>query len=96
MPYVTSETLPPKWNSSVTYWERSPDPAHRDAFKDTEMHKNLTDQVSDRRLGWMAVDWCENAIGFVPDGTAFEEDPDTFELKLGYFKDDRMFAYRVG
>ena len=42
----------------------------------------------------MAIDWYENPVGFVPDGSCYmpKRKPE-FETKRGYFDDGRMFSY---
>lgn len=51
---------------SVHDWERAKDPFHADAAPD-EFKSQF--KQGERLSGWMALDWCGNAIGFVPDGT---------------------------
>lgn len=50
---------------SIHDWEKSLDPFHKDAFPN-EFKQVGTD--GERANGWMALDWCGNAIGFVSDG----------------------------
>ena len=50
---------------SVHDWERGTDPFSREC-----MPTHLQDRFSDKpaATGWLALDWCGNAIGFVCDG----------------------------
>lgn len=50
---------------SVADWERSLDPWHQDAFPDE--FKDKAPNKGKRKEGWMALDWCGNPIGFLPD-----------------------------
>ena len=51
--------------------------------------------TGDRKFGWMAVDYAENAVGFIPDGTEFNCDLPDYDIEVGYFKDKRNFAYPI-
>lgn len=64
--FTVGPSQPPSFQG-VDYWERGGDPFHADAFKGTELAG--FGSKGERRKGWMAIDWCENPIGFVPDGT---------------------------
>lgn len=77
--YTVGPTQPPAFDGSVDYWERSPDPAHPNAFKGTELEGSFTTKVPQRQ-GWMAIDWIENPIGFVADGTRIPGIAPKFEL----------------
>lgn len=78
--YIIGATQPPGFNG-VDYWERSGDPFHREAFQGTELAGHGSGGV--RRQGWMAIDWTENCLGFVPDGTRANGKPPKFELIEG-------------
>lgn len=56
---------PPPVPEYGDHWERSLDPWHRDAFPDE--FKESAPHQKERNEGWMLIDWCGNAIGFVPD-----------------------------
>lgn len=75
--YTIGPTQPPSFQN-VDYWERSGDPFHADAFKSTELEGFGAKGV--RRMGWMAIDWCENPVGFVPDGAVFQGEAPRFTL----------------
>lgn len=60
----------------VEYWERSADPYHPEALKG--IWPGIKGKQP-RREGWMGIDWAENAIGFVPDGTVYDYVP-PFEI----------------
>ena len=49
---------------------RSLDPWHVDAFPDEFKYAGTT---GERAAGWLALDWCGNAIGFIPDGTIYAD-----------------------
>lgn len=51
-------------------YERALDPWHRDAFAGIA---NIGG-TSERKEGWMALDWAGNPIAFIPDGTEFDDD----------------------
>jgi hypothetical protein len=81
--YLVDENNPPPLWSGVAYWERSNDPFHADAFKGLEVNgKNTLIVTTDkdaklsegkRKSGWMAIEWTENPVGFVGDGTEVTE-----------------------
>ena len=81
--YIVDENNPPPLLTGVAYWERSNDPFHADAFKGLEVNgKNTLIVTSDkdsqisqgpRKSGWMAIEWTENPVGFVGDGTEVTE-----------------------
>lgn len=48
-------------------WERSKSPWHVDAFPPE--FKDRAPEQGARKTGWLEIDWCGNAIGWVPDGT---------------------------
>jgi hypothetical protein len=50
---------------SIADWERGLDPWHRDAFPDE--FKGRAPHRGKRKEGWVALDWCGNIVGFVPD-----------------------------
>ena len=50
---------------SVHDWERGLDPWHVDAFP--EEFKYAAPNQGERKMGWLALDWCGNVIGFKPD-----------------------------
>lgn len=70
MTTTVSENSPPQWRLGVSYWERSEDPFHAEAFP-LEYRKAISTNEP-RRAGWMAIDYVENPIGFVADGTECE------------------------
>lgn len=95
MKNIVSETVIPPVVSGMEYWERTSDPWHEDAFKGTGVDPHDPSAIvlggpnpvppkgQARRMGWMAIDWCENPVGFVPDGHEFEEEPGKFILGMG-------------
>lgn len=68
-PTETSATVAPNFNYGY-YLERSSDPWHADAFPQGMKHAGTT---GERKEGWMIIDWAENPVGFVPDGTPLEK-----------------------
>ena len=48
-------------------WKRGKSPWHADAFPAD--FKDRAPEQGDRKTGWIEIDWCGNAIGWVPDGT---------------------------
>ena len=81
---VSAECPPPLW-SGVAYWERSNDPFHADAFKGIDLKDKAAlfvggmgdvlnkPKQDTRKSGWMAIEWTENPVGFVADGTEVTE-----------------------
>lgn len=73
--YVTNIACPPCEFLGEFYWERSLDPWHPDAFNNVLQVSWWTkfvrrfQNIPKRKEGWMAIDYAENAIGFIPDGT---------------------------
>jgi hypothetical protein len=71
---ITSKNQKPpieKMHRSVVDFERSLDPWHEDAFP-AELREAGT--TGKRQEGWMALDWCGNPLGFIPDGTEYPDD----------------------
>lgn len=87
--YRVSKNIPPPF-SVCDYYERSCDPFAPgmidEALGGPEVkHKPET--------GWMAIDFCENPVGFIPDGTEIDEKIPEYELATGFYPDGRKFAY---
>ena len=107
MSYLVSKDCPPHFGPSVNYWERSLDPFHADAFKGVaeQIGKGCEvvlaciggqiDISPKRREGWMAIDWIENPIGFVPDGTEQDGEPPAFEIRPSDMCPEYNGAHRV-
>lgn len=77
---IVDELNPPPYSYMCyggSYWERSLDPWHPDAFPSEFNFKSN----SRRKGGWMLIDWIENPIGFVSDDTLLEGDPDLYDIK---------------
>lgn len=99
---IVSDTLPPPMSYGVCYWERSPDPFHADAFKGVDLPPNTEVLViggeprpvttKSRGNGWLAIDWCENPVGFVPDGTAIDQES-TQEFTIAPGPHGNLVAY---
>jgi hypothetical protein len=108
MKVIVSETQPPPDPHKYlgTYWERSADPWHPEAFANVDKSKksfvwigfiegkfgkvgselNLTGAgYGKRKEGWMAIDWCENAIGFIADGTEVDAPKVRYDFREGPF-----------
>lgn len=50
---------------------------------------------SPRVEGWMGIDWCENPLGFIPDGSQFDGEPSTkYVLRDGPY--GHLCAYPEG
>ena len=82
-PKFTVDEFSPPPLDSVYYWERGLDPAHVDAFKDTELDRYLPESNEPRKEGWMAIDYHENPTGFVPDGTEVPFHKEDYILAMG-------------
>ena len=69
---VSATQKPPidKFMNGVVDFERSLDPWHADAFPSEFKEVGTT---GERKAGWMALDWCGNPLGFIPDGTEMSE-----------------------
>lgn len=101
MSYVVSESQPPQLASGVAYWERSSDPWHPEAFAGLNLEQatvvaiggEIKDAGSPRSSGWMAIDWIENPVGFVADGSEQEGDTGQYVFKTG--PAGHMCAYPV-
>lgn len=78
MELVVSKDHPPGIEVAehgVMYWERSADPWHPDAMNAALIAEGITPLKSNgkpREQGWMAIEWTENPVGFVPDGHKYE------------------------
>ena len=57
--------------------ERGKSPGHADACP--AEFKGRAPEQGDRKEGWFEIDWCGNAIGWVPDGTVIR--PNTSDDK---------------
>lgn len=87
---IVSSTLPPEFGYGVKYWERSSDPWHPEAFVGVI---KFTSSPTPRRSGWMAIDWIENPIGFVPNGTKTTV-ASNFKIKPGPYGRDCAYQPR--
>lgn len=91
--FKTSKSQPPPFNG-FAYFERSCDPFHPKKIQ-SALDKTI-DSTDIPESGWMGIDWFENPIGFIPDGTGYEVLNESFSIEEGYFSDGRMFAYPIG
>lgn len=68
---ITPKEKPPLglMGGSVHDWERSIDPFSRECMPDEFKHLFPKKKAS---TGWLALDWCGNAIGFAQDGNVIE------------------------
>lgn len=68
---------------SVHSWERGLDPWHIDAFPE-DLQPQMKDRVATgkRKSGWYALDAWGNEIGFVADGTLWEEHRPSLEIQV--------------
>lgn len=100
MSYTIGPDAPPPFTGRADYYERSNDPFHVSATEHVEgtalFIGGAVYTSEPRRNGWMAIDYCENAVGFYPDGMVMDCEPEPFVIQEGYFADRRMFAYPVG
>ena len=88
--YKTDENTPPPFEG-VSYYERCCNP-----FDQSKILSALQGKPAPKLpdSGWMAIDFYENPIGFVPDGSCYEPNrKPEFEVIQGYFDDGRMFSY---
>lgn len=67
---ITSITTKPPLDEYK--FERGKDPWHRDAFNGFDEEVRSLFKDGDRKEGWLVLDWCENVLGFIPDGTKYE------------------------
>lgn len=69
---ISETQMPPigGFGGSAHQYERSPDPFAR-KFIPEHLQKYFPDAPP--RMGWLAIDWCGNVIGFVPDGAVFND-----------------------
>lgn len=90
---VVSEKLPPALPFYATYWERSADPFHPYEFEGTGVKIDWSGESKSGppRNGWMAIDWCGNSVGWVPDGAPYMVSPVDFEFRTGPY--GRLCAY---
>lgn len=91
--FKTSKDLPPPFGGCA-YFERSCDPFHPKVLQ-SALDKTI-DSSDVPESGWMGIDWGENPICFIPDGTGYEKRNESFSIEEGYFPDGRMFAYPLG
>lgn len=89
---VDAQTPPPDPAAYAgVYWERTSDPFHVDAMPTDMKPDTLVVTINGqfkggpRKDGWMAIDWCENAVGFVADGTEIDRDPGAYAIRPGPF-----------
>ncbi len=72
---IVSAERAPAVAGSAWYWERCEDPFHADAFKGIDLSNTVLLTFGGevrggaRKSGWMAIDWCENPVGWIADGT---------------------------
>lgn len=89
---VDAQTPPPDPGTYAgVYWERASDPFHFDAMPADMKPDTLVVTINGQfkgglRLdGWMAIDWCENAVGFVADGTDIDGAASLYVIRTGPF-----------
>jgi hypothetical protein len=109
---TVDEKTPPPLPNYGTYWERTSDPFHIDSMPDDMKNvppENVIVIGSDRKgfstrprkEGWMLIDWCENAIGWVADGETVDGEPQEYTIKQGpyghpcAYSNDRVGAERM-
>jgi hypothetical protein len=51
------------------------------------------DQLDQAREGWLAIDWIENPVGFVPDGYEQQGEEHVFIIQPGPYK--HLCAYQI-
>lgn len=68
---IVDKDNPPDLTNAIDKWERGLDPWHRDAFPDEFKYAGTTGK---RKGGWFGLDWCGNAIVFIPDGLIMKTD----------------------
>lgn len=69
---IVSKSCPPPRQMAKVYFERGKSPWHSDAFPDRL--KKQAPEKGDRKEGWMCIDHCGNAVGWIPDGHQFKVD----------------------
>lgn len=77
MNYVVSSDQPPPYLGGVMYWERGGDPFNPGLLAAALAAEGLNaGKVNSPPVaqGWMAIEWGENPVGFLPDGHVFEAD----------------------
>lgn len=76
------------------------DPFHADGFADLDLEGSVVialggmageSAVGAIGNGWMAIDWCENPVGWIADGTPSAATEDQFEFRTGPY--GRVCAY---
>jgi hypothetical protein len=94
---VDAQTPPPDPRAYCgVYFERTSDPFHPSAFAEAlggKKKSSVTILVGvgaqsnkgPRKEGWMAIDWCENPIGFIADGTEIDGAPGKYVIRTGPF-----------
>jgi hypothetical protein len=102
MSYIVSAVKPPIASGGVAYWERSTDPFHFSAIEAALQPAKHTvalliggtiDQLDQAREGWLAIDWIENPVGFVPDGYEQQGEEHVFIIQPGPYK--HLCAYQI-
>lgn len=91
MTYIVDIDNPPPLYGGGVYWERGEDPWHGDAFKKGFFNKAKSILLlgspgiskGKRKAGWMLIDFAENPIGFIPDGSMVEQAKSTWVFAIG-------------
>jgi hypothetical protein len=85
---TVSGDSPPPYLFGGEYWERSSDPFHWKALGNIPT-KNIViigKELSqgERKDGWLLIDYAENPIGFIPDGTQYEGNDKLNQVKYTF------------
>lgn len=87
---IVDEATPPNvhWGA---YWERSADPHNPGLAQAVIDVHTSANRMSPEDTGWALIDWIENVIGFIPDGSEMDGDPIEYVYGQGMY--GRKCAY---
>jgi hypothetical protein len=87
--YTVDVNNPPHRRRSTQYWERSKDPYHPKAYAKLPWvswwRTFFTSIGNPRKEGWAGIDYAENMMAFVPDGSVEDGEVPEYIFKVGPF-----------
>ena len=86
--YTVADFVPPQPRPGVQYWERTRDPYHPAAYDSLLggiLKESLWCQLfrPARKSGWGGIDYSENLVAFVPDGSVEDGSVPEYFLRKG-------------
>lgn len=94
MKYKVNAENPPPYCPGVQYWERSGDPFNPGLLAAALEAEGIRSPIKDtapQKQGWMAIEWTENPVGFIPDDHEVEAEV----MPEYHFTDEGPCGHRI-